>query len=167
MTTMQPGPSSPGGRFWPRVAPFTRPGETLELVAPVVCVATASGVKIPGAAGAAAAAGGAAGNRLGRMGAVRGGPDGIARSIPYQPNVTLGIFDHRVGLYTISAKDRPAELWTAPRAVLARVERRPRLQMLRRIRLHFSDGSSAALMVPSRAIIDQLAAAVDRYPRGQ
>lgn len=138
-----------------RVRPFLQEGEEIVAAENVVCVAT--GV------GAAGGVGGALGNRLGRVGAVTGEPDSIARSIPYQDGgLALGVTDRRVGLWSGPAMGQPAELWSAPRDVVARVERRSRLQMLARFRLHFVDGSSAAFMTPRRATIERLAELLDR-----
>ncbi len=146
-----------------RVEPFTRPGEALELATSVVCVATASGLSLGSSGGAAGAAGEIAATHLSRKGAVRG-PDGsIATRIPYQPRVAFGVFTDRIGLYAIDAKrPAPAEVWSAPRAVLTSVERRPRRQLLARMRLHFDDDSSADFLLTSRSLIAQFAATIHR-----
>lgn len=133
-----------------RVHPFLQEGEQIETAENVVCVATGRGV-VRGPSGFI-------GDRLGRMGAVSGEPGSIARSIPYHDGgIMLGVTDRRVGLWSGPAMGEPAELWSAPRDVVARVERRPRRQMLARFRLHFADGSSTAFLTPRRATVDRLA----------
>ncbi len=144
-----------------RARPFLQEGEEIKTAEVVVCVATAVGARprgVPGAPGAGLRVGGAVGNRLARMGAVKGESDSIARSIPYQRGgIVLGVTERRVGLWSGPAMGEPAELWSAPREVVTRVQRRPRLQLLARFRLHFADGSTAAFMTPKRASIERLA----------
>ncbi len=144
-----------------RVEPFLQENEEIEAAENVVCVATAVGVHargVPGVPGVGLRVGSALGDRLGRVGAVKGEPDSIARSIPHQRGgLVLGVTDRRVGLWSGPAMGQAAELWSAPREVVARVERRPRAQLLARFRLHFADGSTAAFMTPKRASIEHLA----------
>ncbi len=143
-----------------RMRAFLQEGEEIEAAENVVCAATAVGEHAPGVGGRI---GGRLGDRLGRVGAVEGDPDSIARSIPYQRGgLVLGVTDQRVGLWSGPAMGQPAELWSAPREVIARVERRPRLQLLARLRLHFADGSSAAFLTPKRASIERLAELLGR-----
>jgi len=112
-----------------RVQPFLGPEEELEAAENVVCVATGRGVhaRAPGAGGVGLRVGGALGDRLGRVGAVTGAPESVARSIPYRPGgLVLGVTQARVGLWTGLTLGAPAEVWSAPREIVARVERRPR-----------------------------------------
>ncbi len=142
-----------------RVQPFLGPDEELEAAENVVCVATGRGVhaRAPGAGGVGLRVGGALGDRLGRVGAVTGAPESVARSIPYRPGgLVLGVTQARVGLWTGLTLGAPAEVWSAPREVVAMVERRPRRQLLARFRLHFADESSAAFMTPKRKTIERL-----------
>jgi hypothetical protein len=131
-----------------QVRRFVREGESLEWANRVVLAKAAGGIGLGGLLSGVAVA-------LGRAGSVSGGPESIAGSIPKQPRVALGVFTERIGLYSTVWS---SELWSAPRSVVVRVERRPRLQLLARMRLHFSDGSWAAFLVPRRKTIDALAA---------
>lgn len=142
-----------------RVQPFLRPDEELQAAENVVCVATGRGLHAhaPGAAGVGWAVGGTLGDRLGRVGAVKGAPESVARSIPYRPGgLVLGVTETRVGLWTGAALGGPGEVWSASREIVARVERRPRLQLLARFCLHFVDGSSTAFMTPKGKTIERL-----------
>lgn len=133
-----------------RVRPFLQDGEQIETAENVVCVATAHG--------AVGGLKGFLGDRLARIGAVSGERDSTARSIPYQDGgIMLGVTNRRVGLWSGPAMGEPAELWSAPRNVVARVERRPRRQIFARFRLHFADGSTTAFLTPKRATVDRLA----------
>jgi len=146
-----PAPNDASAR---RIAPHLREGEVLLAACTTVIVAGGSGVRGPAGP---TAVGVAIGNRLGRLGAVTGGAGSLAASIP--GGVTgpvLGITDARVGLWGGLTSGHDGELWSVPRAQVVGVERRPRLQLLARYRLHFTDGSSAALMTARQRTVRQL-----------
>jgi hypothetical protein len=129
--------------------------ETPQFAAIVVAVRYASGVgpsKMTTAVG----------SRLGRIGAVHGDATSLAAGIPAPP--TPGIkaswllaTDRRVALASVfrqpgQGRPQPPQplqawlYWEVPPAGIVRVEKRPRLQLMARFRLHFGDGSSAAFM---------------------
>ncbi|HEX4109314.1 MAG TPA: hypothetical protein VHX88_14350 [Solirubrobacteraceae bacterium] len=85
--------------------------------------------------------------RFARRGGYEGEPGTVAHGIPFrQGGHLLVVTDRRVGLWRGPSQHRTGVLWSVPRDQLAGVERRPRLQFMSRFRLHFSDGSWAALM---------------------
>ena len=145
-----------------RVQERLPPGETLlafELVVPVAGATGAGGPSI----------GGAAGNVVGRIGAVKGSRDSIARSVPrVTKNSRLLVTNQQVALWSPRAGTQALShgyggwttAWSTPRATVAHIERRRRLQLLARFRLHFTDGSSAAFMTPFRASIQRLSDAI-------
>jgi hypothetical protein len=154
------------------VTPYLRPSEqVLDIVMPVVPVRGGRGARLP-AAGVgphlATGLGSAAGNRLARIGAVKGGKGSIADTFPYHlpPGKALCVTDQRL-LFLLSSPARKSAqvVWEVPRELVRGVERRPRLQLLARFRLHFTDGSSVAVMTPRRRSIDSLAASLGRCDR--
>lgn len=88
------------------------------------------------------------------IGAVSGGAGSVAAQLPPTGSgaLLLRITDQRVGLV------RPADgapVWEVPRAWVARVERRPRLQLMARFRVHYSDGSWLAFLTMRRRTIEE------------
>jgi hypothetical protein len=154
------------------VTPHLRPSEqVLEVVMPVVPVRGGRGARLPvaGAAPAAAAGiGGLAGNRLAQIGAVKGGKGSIADTFPHHlpPGKALCATNQRLLFLLVNRARKTAQLmWEVPRELVRGVERRPRLQLLARFRLHFTDGSSVAIMTPHRRDIEALAVSLGRCGR--
>ncbi|WP_031073124.1 hypothetical protein [Streptomyces sp. NRRL WC-3742] len=137
------------------VQPLLEQGERLLDVATVTPVAGASGV--------GDGAGAAIGNKLARIGAVSGGHGSIASGFPASDGVPtrrlLVVTDRRAAVVIVPIDIRkPSRLvWHAPRHLVQRVERRPRLQLMARFRLHFADGSAVALMTMRRRTVEALA----------
>jgi hypothetical protein len=114
----------------------------------------------------------AIGSRLGRIGAVHGDKTSVASSIPAPPTPDLKaswllVTDRRVALASVvrqpfHRKGQPPQplqaslYWEVPPARIVRVEKRPRLQLMARFRLHFSDGSNAAFMTRSASHVQEL-----------
>jgi hypothetical protein len=154
------------------VTPYLRQGErVLDIVMPVVPVRGASGSRLPAAGVGPNLAGGlgrATGNRLAQIGAVKGGKGSIADTFPHHlpPGKALCATDQRLLFLLYSPARKSAQLvWELPRELVRGVERRPRVQMLARFRLHFTDGSSVAVMVHRRRSIDALQASLGRCDR--
>jgi len=94
--------------------------------------------------------GGALGDHLMHtVGATSGG----AGSMPQTSGsaLVLRVTDQRVGL--VGQRDG-IPVWEVPRAWVVRVERRPRLQLLARFRLHYADGSWLAFMTARRRTVE-------------
>ncbi|MEU8517605.1 hypothetical protein AB0C76_39425 [Kitasatospora sp. NPDC048722] len=146
-------------RYRHAVEPLLGPGEALLDVAKVVPVA---GV---GALGADPVPFGSA---LARIGAVAGGGGSMAAAFPTETALgkagLLTVTDRRVAFVEAGPDLRkPGRLlWAAPRARVARAERRPRTQAMARFRLHFADGSSVAMMTMRRRTIESLAVHLGR-----
>ncbi|WP_225094637.1 hypothetical protein [Streptomyces sp. CoH27] len=87
------------------------------------------------------------------IGAQSGGAGSIAAGMPGASGaLLLRVTDQRVGLV------RPLDgtpVWEVPRAWVARVERRPRTQLMARFRLHYADGSWLAFLTMRRRTIEQ------------
>lgn len=102
-----------------------------------------------------------------RAGAVTGAPGSIADSfpsaLPYARRGLICVTDRRV-LFVLEDPTRkaPKLLWQAPRSYVIGVERRPRLQVMAKFRLHFVDGSSASLLTMRRRSIESLASVLGR-----
>ena len=147
--------------FGQLVTPHLEPGEQVLDIASVQSARASMAVML----GMAGAAGQAVVDRA----AGKAGEGTIARAFPqrFPPASTklLCVTDRRL-LFLFAGPDRKrAELaWQAPRSAVLRVERRPRLQIMARLRLHFSDGSSLALMTMRRRSIDSLAATLTSAP---
>lgn len=134
--------------------PLLGEGEELAAVERVQLVAGTKGLALPGAR---------IGNRLARAGATHGGVGSTASTIPVRNGVLLlAITNRRALLRTFAPGGEGVALWEVPAAVMTQVERRPRLQVMARFRVHFDDGSSAAFMTFHRAAIDRLARALER-----
>lgn len=142
-------------RYHQALQPLLEPGEHLLDVATVIPVAGSSGV--------GDGVGASIGNRLARLGAVSGDQGSIASGFPGADGAPtrklLVVTDRRTAYVTVSPDIRkPGHLlWHAPRHLVQRVERRPRLQMMARFRLHFADGSAVALMTMRRRTVEALA----------
>ncbi|GAA1923205.1 hypothetical protein [Streptantibioticus ferralitis] len=121
------------------------PGERLLSHALVVPVKNARGVSVN--------VGGMIGNAIMRnVGAQGGGHGSIAASCPdVSRGLVLRVTDQRVGLVN-SLDGTP--IWEVPRNWVARVERRPRLQLMARFRVHYADGSWLAFMTFRRRNIE-------------
>jgi hypothetical protein len=131
------------------------PGEQLLDIAVVQPLRGASGgVGVTGVIGSAIAS----------VGAVKGGKGTIADSFPHDlPLGTnmLTVTDRRVlFLYTGAARNTAQPLWGVPRSAVLGVERRPRLQVMAKFRLHFEDGSSVSILTMRRRSIDSLTAVI-------
>jgi hypothetical protein len=109
----------------------------------------------------------AAGEALAQVGAVRGGQGSIADAFPHNlPQASfrlLCVTDRRVLFLLSTDVRRTARLvWQVPRSAVTGVERRPRLQLMAKFRLHFADGSSTSVMTMRRRTIESLAAVLGR-----
>jgi hypothetical protein len=128
------------------------PGEQLLDIAVVQPLRGASGVGF----GVARAVGSA----IAQVGAVKGGKGTIADSFPHDlPLGTnmLTVTDKRVlFLYADATRKTARPLWGVPRSAVLGVERRPRLQVMAKFRLHFEDGSSVSILTMRRRSIDSL-----------
>jgi hypothetical protein len=70
----------------------------------------------------------------------------------------LTVTDRRVlFLYADPARKSARLFWQAPRSAVLQVERRPRLQVMAKFRMHFEDGSSVSMLTMRRRSIDSLA----------
>ncbi|MEU9478001.1 hypothetical protein [Streptomyces sp. NPDC048191] len=120
------------------------PGEQLLAYGRVVPAAGAKGVGISGAV---------AGLLVNAVGARSGAAGSIAAGMPRTSGaLLLRVTDQRVGLV------RPLDgtpVWEVPRAWVARIERRPRTQLMARFRVHYSDGSWLAFLTMRRRTIEQ------------
>ncbi len=103
--------------------------------------------------------------------AVKGGPGSLADGFPGSPPgvwiCLLCVTDRRVFFiltppgYTEARAAKglsqpPRLLWQVPRSSVAGIERRPRLQLMAKFRIHFTDGSSASVMTMRRGTIESL-----------
>jgi hypothetical protein len=128
------------------------PGEQLIGYGIVVPTKSAKGVKFRGGR-----LGGALGDHIAQnVGSVSGGADSVAGGLPKTEGaLLLRITDQRVGLV------RPMDgtpVYEIPRTWVARVERRPRLQLMARFRLHYADGSWLAFYTMRRRTIEEFQA---------
>lgn len=86
------------------------------------------------------------------IGAESGGPGSVASGMPRTSGALLmRVTDQRVGLVN-HLNGTP--VWEIPRTWAVRVERRPRLQLMARFRLHFADGSWLAFLTMRRHRIE-------------
>ncbi|MFJ7907375.1 hypothetical protein [Kitasatospora sp. NPDC096204] len=141
-------------RYRKAVEPLLEPGEHLLDLATVVPVA--------GARGVGDGLGARVGNRLGQLGAVAGQSGSIASGFPTTTGGTrtrlLAVTDRRAAFVTaLDVRKAGHLLWHAPRQLVLRVERRPRLQAMARFRLHFADGSAVSLYTARRRTVEALA----------
>ncbi|MDI2125477.1 hypothetical protein [Yinghuangia seranimata] len=87
------------------------------------------------------------------VGAVSGGAGSIAASMPETTGaLLLRITDRRVGLVNHM---NGTPVWEVPRGWVVRVERRPRLQVVARFRVHYADGSWLGFFTMRRRTIDE------------
>lgn len=104
------------------------------------------------------------GEAIAQMGAVKGGRGSIGDGFPHDLPIgtdLLCVTDRRVlFLYLGPARKGAQILWQAPRSTVVKIERRPRLQVMAKFRLHFEDGSSASVLTMRRRTIESLAAAL-------
>ena len=150
-------------KFRDLVARFLEPGEEILDIAPIQPTrgASVSGYGMTRVVGEAIAG----------IGAVKGGPGSIAASFPDAPGIAAKLLcaTDRRALFVLAPSTHSAEreakglspaprlLWAVPRSYVAGVERRPRLQMMAKLRLHFVDGSSVSVMTMRRGTIESLA----------
>ncbi|MCW8375652.1 hypothetical protein [Streptomyces justiciae] len=128
------------------------PGEQLQTYGVVVPAKDAKGVKMK--VHGHGKLGGELGDHLMHtVGATSGGAGSIAASMPQTSGsaLVLRVTDQRVGL--VGQRDG-IPVWEVPRAWVVRVERRPRLQLLARFRLHYADGSWLAFMTARRRTVE-------------
>ncbi|WP_055490526.1 hypothetical protein [Streptomyces sp. TP-A0356] len=134
------------------------PGERLLTYGIVVPVKSAKGVKV------SIHGHGRLGGHLGdhlmhNVGAASGGAGSIASGMPGTSGALLmRVTDQRVGL--VRHLDG-TPVWEIPRAWAARVERRPRLQLMARFRLHYADGSWLAFLTMRRRTIETFQGVID------
>lgn len=130
------------------------PDEQLLTYGMVVPAKSAEGVKIKHGR-----IGGMLGDHLmHRYGALSGGAQSIAAAMPATSGALLmRVTDQRVGLVQ-HADGTP--VWEIPRAWVAQVERRPRLQLLARFRVHYADGTWLAFLTARRRTIEAFTTAV-------
>jgi hypothetical protein len=128
------------------------PGEQLQTFGVVVPAKSAKGVKLD--IHGHGRLGGQFGDYLAHnVGARSGGAGSIAAGMPPSSGaLLLRVTDQRVGLV------HPLEgtpVWEVPRTWVARVERRPRLQLMARFRLHYADGSWLAFLTMRRRTLER------------
>ena len=86
------------------------------------------------------------------VGAASGGAGSIAAQMPGTSGALLmRVTDQRVGL--VRHLDG-TPVWEVPRTWVARVERRPRVQLMARFRLHYADGSWLAFFTMHRRTVE-------------
>ena len=126
-------------------------GEQLLAYGIVVPAKSAKGMKVN--IRGAGRAGGAIGDYLMQnVGAASGGAGSIAAQMPpTSGGLLMRVTDQRVGL--VRHLDG-TPVWEVPRTWVARVERRPRLQLMARFRLHYADGSWLAFLTLHRRTIE-------------
>ncbi len=121
------------------------------------------------AAGAGVTA--AAAEAIAGIGAVKGEAGSIAKTFPSsEPGyiLTMAVTNQRVLVVRTQPGHSAARVakglttksqvvWQAPRSSVTGIERRPRLQLLAKFRMHFIDGSSVSAMTLRRRTIDSLA----------
>ncbi|TGB05584.1 hypothetical protein [Streptomyces sp. MZ04] len=130
------------------------PGEQLLAYGIVVPVKSAEGIKVKHGR-----LGGMLGDHLmHRYGAQSGGAQSIAAAMPPASGALLmRVTDQRVGL--VGPMDG-TPVWEIPRAWAARVERRPRLQLMARFRVHYADGTWLAFLTARRRTIEAFTTAL-------
>ncbi|MEU6991005.1 hypothetical protein ABZ953_10170 [Streptomyces sp. NPDC046465] len=131
------------------------PGEQLLSFGIVVPVKSAEGIKVKH---------GMIGGKLGdhlmhRYGAQSGGAQSIAAAMPSTSGALLmRVTDQRIGL--VRHLDG-TPVWEIPRTWAAQVERRPRLQLMARFRVHYADGSWLAFLTARRRTIEAFTTALN------
>jgi hypothetical protein len=144
-------PESQLKKFGHLTSAHLEPGEQLLDIAVVQPLRGAGGVGVTGLVGSAIAS----------IGAVKGGKgtiaDGFPQDLPVGTNL-LTVTDRRVLLLYAGPAGKSAQLfWQAPRSAVLDVERRPRLQVMAKFRLHFEDGSSVSILTMRRRSVDSVA----------
>jgi hypothetical protein len=131
------------------------PGEQLLTFAIVVPAKSARGVKVN--LPLTGRLGGYLGDHLMHtIGAESGGTGSIASGMPRTSGALLmRVTDRRVGLLH---HQNGTPVWEIPRTWVARVERRPRLQLMARFRMHYADGSWLAFLTLSRRATERFKA---------
>ena len=151
-------------RFRNQAEPMLEPGESLLDIAVIQPArgATSVGLGLAGLAGDAIAG----------IGAVKGGQGSLANGFPENMSSAawlslLCVTDRRV-LFVLTQpgysearaakglSKPPRLVWQVPRSFVAGIERRPRLQLMAKFRIHFVDGSSASVMTMRRRTIESL-----------
>ncbi|MDF3300408.1 hypothetical protein [Streptomyces tropicalis] len=130
---------------------FLNPGEQLQTFGVVVPAKSAKG-------SGHGQIGGDLGGMLARsVGAQSGGAGSVASGLPATSGAALllRVTDQRVGLVDPL---RGTPVWEVPRTWVARVERRPRLQLMARFRVHYCDGSWLAFLTMRRRTAEQFGA---------
>ncbi|MDI5966825.1 hypothetical protein POF50_031930 [Streptomyces sp. SL13] len=91
------------------------------------------------------------------IGSSTGGWNSIAGQMPATGGsaLVMRVTDQRLGLVTVK---EGSPVWEVPRSWAARIERRPRLQLMARFRVHFVDGSWAAFYTVRRRTVRAFAA---------
>ena len=93
---------------------------------------------------------------MNQVGAQGGKAGSIASQLPGTSGaLLLRVTDQRVGLV------KPLDgtpVWEVPRTWVARIERRPRLQLMARFRVHYADGSWLAFLTMRRRNIERFRA---------
>ncbi|MET8246024.1 hypothetical protein ABZV31_17340 [Streptomyces sp. NPDC005202] len=129
------------------------PGEQLQTYGTVVPVKSAKGVKV-GFHGRGRIGGELGDYLMQNIGAASGGAGSIAAGLPPTSGaLLLRVTDQRVGL--VHPLDG-TPVWEVPRTWVVPVERRPRLQLMARFRLHYTDGSWLAFLTARRSTIEHL-----------
>jgi hypothetical protein len=136
-------------KFGRLATPHLEPGEQLLDIAVVQPLRGAGGVGVTGVIGSAIAS----------IGAVKGGTgtiaDGFPHDLPLGTNM-LTVTDRRVlFLYADPARKSAQLLWQSPRSAVLDVERRPRLQVMAKFRMHFQDGSSVSVLTMRRIRVEE------------
>jgi hypothetical protein len=127
-------------------------GEQLLSYGVVVPAKSAQGMKLT-RPGPLSGIGGEFGDRLVQnIGAASAAAGSIAATMPPSSGaLLLRVTDQRVGLvHPLNG----TPVWEVPRSWAARVERRPRLQLMARFRLHYADGSWLAFLTARRRTIE-------------
>jgi hypothetical protein len=137
------------------ITPHLESGESLLNVASANPVKGASALGIPGP-------GRALGVAIARIGAVKGGAGSIAETFPYDLPVAylrlLAVTSGRVLFLTVDPARKHAELlWHIPRDKVTGIEKKPRLQIMAKFALHFSDESSVSLLTFRQGTVASLA----------
>ena len=139
-------------KFGHLTAAYLVPGETLLDIANVQ--------PLRGIGGGSSGLTQVVGSAIAEIGAVKGGKGTIADGFPHDLPIgykLICVTDKRVlFLYTATLKTAQL-LWEAPRSSVIEVERRPRLQLMAKFRLHFQDGSAVSILTMRRGTIDSLA----------
>ena len=147
-------------RFGHLAVPYLEQGEQVLDIAFVV--------PTRGAHGAGAGLARAVGEQVGQIGAVTGEKGSIADGFPHHlPQASTRLLcatDKRL-LFLLAdpARTKAQATWQVPRDWVRGVQRLPRLQLMARFRVHFTDGSSVSVLTTRRGTIDSLAGCLGRW----